>query len=65
MVQAVQSLNTSWKVFTNQCFKTIRRLFVDCSMASSSLMETGNKELQELLGLYRNKEILKNPGELA
>jgi hypothetical protein len=39
--------------------KTIRQLFVDCSMASLSLMETGDKELQEPLGLYRNKEIPK------
>jgi hypothetical protein len=45
--------------------KTIRQLFVDCSMASLSLMETSDKELQEPLGLYRNKEILKNLGELA
>jgi hypothetical protein len=34
-------------------------------MASLSLMETSDKELQEPLGLYRNKEILKNLGELA
>jgi hypothetical protein len=27
--------------------KTIRQLFVDCSMASLSLMETGDKELQK------------------
>jgi hypothetical protein len=45
--------------------KTIRQLFVNCSMASLSLMETGDKELQKPLGLYRNKEILKNLSELA
>jgi len=53
------------KRFQINTLKTIRQLFIDCSTASLSLMETYDKELQKPLRLYRNKEILKNLSELA